>query len=338
MQIYMYFFATQIKKTKKNTKSIKNICFCAHFAPKQSKKALILHSKIITDMNIPPVVKGLLILNIAAYIVAELMGVQYSGMLSLYYYKMPFFHIWQPVTYMFMHGGIMHLLFNMFALWMFGRIMEQVWGPQRFLLYYFVCGIGAAVVQEVCQEIGLLHPYVSTVGASGAVYGILLAFGMTFPDEKIFIIPIPFPIKAKYFIGFYVVLELLEGLGARDGVAHFAHLGGMLFGAVFILLWKGLADKRRRAYSQGYWTQTSTSGYDKGGDSFIDKLSGVFQSKNKAPKMTITYGERNQDYNYNAQKKQDSEEIDRILDKVRSGGYSNLTKEEKETLFKASQK
>ena len=290
-------------------------------------------------MNIPPIVKGLLILNIVAYIFAELLGVQYSGMLALYYYKSPLFHIWQPLTYMFMHGGIMHLLFNMFALWMFGRIMEQVWGAQRFLIYYLVCGVGAAIVQEICQEVGLLHPFVSTVGASGAVYGVLLAFGMTFPDEKIFIIPIPFPIKAKYFIGFYVVLELLEGFSASDGVAHFAHLGGMLFGAIFIILWRGLAQKRKSAYGQAYWTQSSSaSSYDKGDESFVSKVSGIFNGGKKAPKMTITYGDRSQDYSYNSQKKQDSEEIDRILDKVRNSGYSNLTKEEKETLFKASQK
>ena len=290
-------------------------------------------------MNIPPIVKGLLILNIVAYIVAELIGAQYSSMLALYYYKSPLFQIWQPVTYMFMHGGIMHLLFNMFALWMFGRIMEQVWGAQRFLIYYLVCGVGAAIAQEICQEVGLLHPYASTVGASGAVYGILLAFGMTFPDEKIFIIPIPFPIKAKYFIGFYVALELFEGLAARDGVAHFAHLGGMLFGAILIILWRGLAKKRRSAFGQAYWTQSySANSYDKGGDSFSSKISDIFNGGKKTPKMTITYGDRSQDYSYNSQKKQDTEEIDRILDKVRNSGYSNLTKEEKETLFKASQK
>jgi len=287
----------------------------------------------------PPVVKGLLILNIAAFILTELIGAQYSSTLALYYYRTPLFHIWQPLTYMFMHGGFTHLLFNMFALWMFGRIIEQVWGSQRFIIYYLFCGIGAAIVQEVCQELGYIGTNVSTIGASGAVYGILLAFGMTFPNERIFIIPIPFPIKAKYFIGFYVILELLEGFGTNDGIAHFAHLGGMLFGAILIFYWRGIAKKKQASFSQGYWQQSNTyNNYDKGGESFSDKLSGLFKSKKKTPKMTITYGDRSKDYEYNVQKKQNSEEIDRILDKVRNGGYSNLTKEEKETLFKASQK
>lgn len=288
-------------------------------------------------MNLPPVVKGLLILNIAAYIIIEIFGSQ--GMFALWYYEIPYFQVWQPITYMFMHADILHLLFNMFALWMFGRIMEQVWGSHRFLLYYFVCGLGAAVVQETCQKFGIISPYSMTIGASGAVYGILLAFGMTFPNEKMFIIPIPFPIKAKYFIGFYVILELLEGFGTNDKVAHFAHLGGMLFGAILILYWRGVAKNRQKAFRQNYWNQSSTyENYDKNGEGLGNKISNMFKSKEKTPKMTITYGERRKDYEYNAQKKQNSEEIDRILDKVRNGGYSNLTKEEKETLFKASQK
>ncbi len=288
-------------------------------------------------MNIPSIVKGLLILNIVVFIIFELLGDQYSSILGLYYYRTPMFNIWQPFTYMFMHAGIMHLLFNMFALWMFGRVMEQVWGPQRFLTYYLVCGLGAAAVQEMCQEFGIISPFSMTIGASGAVYGILLAFGMTFPNERMFIIPIPFPIKAKYFIGFYIMLELLEGLGSKDGVAHFAHLGGMLFGAILIILWKKREQNRRNANSQGYWTSSSSSNkYDKGEGGITGKISNIFKSKGDSPKMTITYGDRGKDYEYNAKKKESSEEIDRILDKVRKGGYASLTDEEKATLFKAS--
>jgi len=149
----------------------------------------------------------------------------------------------------------------MFAVWMFGRVLEQVWGPKRFLTYYLICGIGAGLIQELVQyleyaftlsnydsvNLGIaggiipMEEYLNmmtTVGASGAVYGILLAFGMLFPNSQMFIFPLPFPIKAKYFVIGYAVLELFLGLGGGDGVAHFAHLGGMLFGLILIIYWR----------------------------------------------------------------------------------------------------
>lgn len=147
----------------------------------------------------------------------------------------------------------------MFAVWMFGRVLEQVWGPKRFLLYYIVCGIGAGLIQEGVQYVEYLTTWVNydgvdtgagvipmaeflnqltTVGASGAVYAILLAFGMLFPNSEMFVFPIPFPIKAKYFVLGYAVLEFLLGVSASDNVAHFAHLGGMLFGFVLIIYWR----------------------------------------------------------------------------------------------------
>jgi hypothetical protein len=241
---------------------------------------------------------------------------------------------------MFMHAGFAHLFFNMFALWMFGRVMEQAWGTKRFLLYYLVCGVGAGLVQEAGQVLGLISPYAMTVGASGAVYGILLAFGMTFPEERLFIIPIPFPIKAKYFVMFYAALEVFQGFGSSDGVAHFAHLGGMLFGLVLILYWRSQAKRHR--YGGAYWSSTSSyGGYDKGGDDgFFSKMKSAFGGdKARKPKMDVHYGgEHHSDYVYNEQKKRDNEEIDRILDKIRKNGYSCLTNEEKDTLFKASNK
>ena len=167
---------------------------------------------------------------------------------------------WSLFTYMFMHGGFQHIFFNMFALWMFGRTLEQVWGPKRFLFYYMVCGIGAGLVQELVQYIQYvteLSQYdsvntgiavipmaeylnlMTTVGASGAIYGILLAFGMLFPNSQMFVFPIPFPVKAKYFVMGYAALEIFLGLGAStDGVAHFAHLGGMIFGFILIMYWR----------------------------------------------------------------------------------------------------
>lgn len=152
------------------------------------------------------------------------------------------FEVWQLVTYMFMHGGFSHLFFNMFALWMFGRQLEYDLGLKRFLVYYFVCGIGAGVVNLIVNM--LMGTYGITVGASGAVFGILLAFGMMHPNDKIMLLIPPIPIKAKWFVIIYGVIELLEGVRASDNVAHFAHLGGMLFGAILLLWWK----KQRRIY------------------------------------------------------------------------------------------
>ena len=210
------------------------------------------------------VVKNLMAINVLMFfatIVAAKYGIDLSDYLGLHVFLADDFHPYQLVTYMFMHGGFTHLFFNMFSLYMFGCLLETVWGSKRFLIFYFVTGIGAALVQELVQYIyfemslaqythvntgAALIPMAEylnlwqTVGASGAVYGILLAFAMIFPNERMFIIPIPFPIKAKYFVMIFIVLELLLGLSnnAGDNVAHFAHLGGMLFGFLLIILWR----------------------------------------------------------------------------------------------------
>lgn len=305
-------------------------------------------------MKMPPAVKYLLLVNVVCYVLGLVLPqVQYvngsepwlNAVCGLYYFGSPNFAPYQIFTYMFMHAGFGHLFFNMFALWMFGRVMEQAWGTKRFLIYYFICGVGAGVIQELGQLFGLISPYSMTIGASGAVYGILLAFGMTFPNERLFIIPIPFPIKAKYFVMLYALLEIFQGFGSSDGVAHFAHLGGMLFGLLLILYWRNAVNRQR--YKGGYWSSPSgdsfsyESAYDKGEDSgLFSKLGRMFGGKKKKkPKMTAHFGGgRADDYAYNEQKKRDNEEIDRILDKIRKNGYSCLTDEEKNTLFKASNK
>lgn len=300
----------------------------------------------------PPAVKYLLLVNVIFYVLGLLLpqverpyGAEpiLNVLGGLYYTGSPYFAPYQFVTYMFLHGGLSHLFFNMFALWMFGRVMEQVWGTKRFLIYYFVCGVGAGVVQELGQWVGVIPEYSMTIGASGAVYGILLAFGMTFPNERLFIIPIPFPIKAKYFVMLYAVIEIIEGFSARDGVAHFAHLGGMLFGLLLILYWRKQV-KRQQFNGGNFWTSTatySTDNYNKGENSgLFGKLKNMFGGgKAKKPKMTIHYSdERVKDYEYNEQKKRDNEAIDRILDKIRKDGYASLTNEEKNILFDASNK
>ena len=138
---------------------------------------------------------------------------------------------WQLVTYMFLHADFYHIFFNLFALWIFGQALEQLWGTKRFLIYYFLTGIGAGIIQ-------LFVSSGYTIGASGAVFGILLGFGMMYPNRRIMLLFPPIPIKAKYFVGFYGALELFNGLTRVDsGIAHFAHLGGLLVGFILIKLW-----------------------------------------------------------------------------------------------------
>jgi membrane associated rhomboid family serine protease len=149
---------------------------------------------------------------------------------------------WQVLTYGFLHGSVPHVAFNMFALWMFGRELELLMGPQRFLVYYLTCVAGAGVVQLIVAKMqgGLLYP---TIGASGGVFGILLAFGMAFPNRMILLMFPPIPMKAKYMVVLFGVFELFVGVsGAVPGVAHFAHLGGMLFGFLLLKYWA----RRRR--------------------------------------------------------------------------------------------
>lgn len=224
-----------------------------------------------TDM--PTVTKNLIIINVLCYlgsIVATRYGIDLNQYLGLHFFMAEDFNLAQLFTYMFMHANLQHIFFNMFAVWMFGRVLEHTWGARRFLFYYILCGIGAGIVQEAVQYIhyvtelssydsvnmgGTIIPmaqylnYMTTVGASGAVFAILLAFGMLFPNQQLFIFPLPVPIKAKYFVIGYAVIELALGISnnASDNVAHFAHLGGMIFGLVLILYWKK-KDKNNGTY------------------------------------------------------------------------------------------
>lgn len=304
--------------------------------------------------NIPPITKNLIIINVLfffAMLVGERYHIDLTNELGLHFFLASDFKIYQLFTYMFMHANITHILFNMFAVWMFGRVMESYWGGRRFLLYYIVCGVGAGLIQELTQYVSYLwqgldaYDFVNTgvvrmhmadflnrwttVGASGAVYGILLAFGMTFPEERLFIFPLPVPIRAKIFVMVYAVLELLSGLGnPGDNVAHFAHLGGMIFGFLLIMYW------RRNNGGRSYYSSN---------ESVLKRVKRWINDKKKTfsytkPKMTASAGGRRDDYEYNARKKAASDEIDRILEKVKKGGYQSLTDEEKRKLFDASQR
>lgn len=183
----------------------------------------------------PPAVKHLLIVNVLVFIAMGTPGIgpflQQYGM--LYPLGSGYFHVWQLVTYMFLHASLGHIFFNLFALWMFGQSLENFWGTRRFTVYYFLTGIGAALLHMMIGGGGA-----PTLGASGAVYGILLAFGMMFPERRIMLLFPPIPIKAKYFVAIFGVIELVSGISrANSGVAHFAHLGGMLVGFILIKYW-----------------------------------------------------------------------------------------------------
>ena len=188
--------------------------------------------------NTPPVVKNLIIANCIIYLAAMLLP-RFNWLAYdwgvLYWFGSPHFHSWQYVTYMFLHASVSHLFFNMFALWMFGRTLEYELGSRRFLTYYVVCGVGAALVQMgVAWATGDYG--IQLLGASGAVMGLLLAFGVMHPNSVIMLLIPPIPMKAKYFVIGYAVVELFCGWRGWDaGVAHFAHVGGMLWG--WLLLW-----------------------------------------------------------------------------------------------------
>ena len=303
--------------------------------------------------NIPTMTKNLLIINVLAYLatsVLQMRGVDLKSLLGLHFFLASDFHIYQFLTYMFLHGSFTHILFNMFALWMFGSVIERVWGPRKFLFYYICCGIGAGFTQELVQYADYsiqgiaAYQYVNaggvqmttnayiniwtTIGASGAVYGILLAFGMIFPNERLFIIPFPFPIKAKWLIVGYVAIELFSAMsGPGDGVAHMAHLGGMLFGFLLIRYWQKHPD------SSGRFGRSN-------GMEFFDNMKRKFEERQRNSRMNAERQQtrRETDEEYNARQRQNQEEIDAILDKIRKSGYECLTKEEKQKLFDQSKK
>lgn len=201
--------------------------------------------------NLPIITRYLLIANFVIFFLAGILertfGIDLNTIGGLHYYSAHSFHWWQPLTYMFLHADMSHILFNMLAVWMFGATLENAWGARRYLIYYLVCGIGAAIIQEGVWSMMPFHPlqleFLNTIGASGAVFGILFAFGWLFPDTPMFILFIPVPIRARTIVIIYALIELFAGMGNMmgthiDNVAHFAHLGGMLFGWLLLLYWR----------------------------------------------------------------------------------------------------
>lgn len=235
--------------------------------------------------RITETIKHLLIINVLFFIATQLYGEQMYELFSLYFPKNEHFQLWQIITHMFMHGGFMHILFNMYALWAFGSPLEQMWGRNKFLFFYISAGLGAALIHigvncyyynagmSALMEAGLAESSIfeiinsgqystdwyniadrstidnflgafntPVVGASGAIYGILVAFGMSFPNSELFLIFLPVPIKAKFFIPVLIALDLFSGVTGYSlfgqGIAHFAHVGGALFGFLMMWYWK----------------------------------------------------------------------------------------------------
>ncbi|MDR3696884.1 rhomboid family intramembrane serine protease [Mucilaginibacter sp.] len=219
--------------------------------------------------NLTPVVKYLLLANLICFIPFIVLSngqydVKIVSNLGVFYFNSPFFRPWQIITYMFIHGGWAHILFNMFALFSFGPILEYAIGPKKFFNLYFICGIGAIAFQMIVQAyevhamtgsftvppFDIRDPSVPdqlkaiyfgpVVGASGAIFGVLVAFAMLYPDLELMLLFVPVPIKAKYIIPIYIIIELISGFGqfAGDNVAHFAHLGGALLGFIMIKIWR----------------------------------------------------------------------------------------------------
>ena len=266
---------------------------------------------------LPTMVKHLLIINVLMYLAYYVLLKQ--GIINLNYYlgiwslSTGLFRIWQPLTYMFMHGSFDHLFFNMFSLWMFGSALENYWGSKRFLFYYLVCGIGAGLLNMLVPGAHV------SVGASGAVYALLLAFGMMWPNNYIYLYFLV-PIRTKWFIIGMIVIELFEGIfRSSDGIAHFAHLGGMLIGFLIILYWKRhgdmMSDFSIKNWFKSLKNRKKYTPYEE------------IHDQTRVPRS---------DEEYNRQRAEKERDIDAILDKVAKNGYESLTLEEKEFLFKNS--
>ena len=207
--------------------------------------------------NMPTAIRHIIVINVLIMVMTYLNEDFMYEKFALFYPTSPFFHWWQPVTHMFMHGGIWHLFFNMYTLFIFGSVLERVWGTRKFLIFYFVTGLGAAAIHTGVEWIQMqswltqaaegsyaaqasIHALkmTPTVGASGAIYGVLMGYAMLYPDSVLTLIFPPISLKAKWFVLIFAAIELLTGLtGTGGGIAHFAHLGGLIFG--FLLIWYG---------------------------------------------------------------------------------------------------
>ncbi len=186
------------------------------------------------SQKIPPVVLNLIIINAIVFLAQLVFDStwQLTDRIALYPYNSGLFEPYQLVTHMFAHGGWLHIIFNMYALWLFGSVLERIWGPKKFLIFYLVCGLAAGLTQMFFVSTG------AAIGASGAIMGLLAGFAYTFPNTEFYIIPIPFPIKAKWMAAIYACIDLFGGFsGGGDNIAHFAHIGGLVMGLILVIIW-----------------------------------------------------------------------------------------------------
>ncbi len=285
----------------------------------------------------PPVIKNLLIINGVVFFIqifGEQVGIgsgySFSDVIMKYFSLIPLegiggasFYPWQLITYQFMHGSFAHIFFNMFSLWMFGMEIENMWGSKKFLYYYLLCGIAAGIFHLVLSPI-LTGGNAPTIGASGAIFGVLVAFGMVFPNRYIFLYFL-FPVKAKYLITFFILIEIFAIDSAATTVAHLAHLGGALAGFIFIMF-----DPRTDAEIKYLFKKTPYNRTAKPFNPF-----GGFKNRMKKKE------EPEEAKFYEIKEEKDTisqEDIDKILDKISRSGYQNLTEKEKRILFEASKK
>lgn len=280
----------------------------------------------------PPVIKNLLIINGVIFAITLIMEqLVFNGMPGIYIVDKWFalnplaegynFQIWQLITYQFLHANFSHILFNMFGLWMFGMEIENIWGSRKFLYFYLLCGVVAGLFNLFLTPL-LGAPPAFTVGASGAIYGVLIAFGLFFPNRYIFLYFF-IPVKAKYLIGFFVILEFFM-VNSGGNVAHLAHLGGALAGFVFILLDSKSNIELKNIFRKNTFQQKTPLNP-------FGKMANPFKKK---PDIQDAHF-----YDLESGQRDISQaEIDEILDKISNSGYQNLTEQEKKVLFEASKK
>ena len=280
--------------------------------------------------RLPSVTRNLIIINfvcwLADILVSRTLGIDFTSLFGLHYFASQGFMLWQPFTYMFMHANFGHIFFNMFAVLMFAPPLEERWGSKRFLIYYLVCGVGAGLVQELVWWLfaSQYAMYAVTIGASGAVFGILFAFGWLFPDVKMFLLFVPIPIPARVFVTLYAFFELWQGIApsAGDNVAHFAHLGGMLFGWLLLLWWR---RKDRSTFS--------ATPYE---SKVVHWIRSKIKSgrRRKAERMSQDYSNYHYQDPIADDKTDEQREKDRILENIKHNGYESLTEDEKRKIFR----
>jgi len=294
----------------------------------------------------PPVIKNLLTINGVIFLLQSMgSGITANGstlneIITKYFALIPIqgiaglnefgkfitmsFYLWPLISYQFLHGCFCHILFNMFALWMFGMEIENLWGSKKFLYFYLLCGVAAGLTQLFISPL-LTNRIGPTVGASGAIYGVLIAFAMMFPNRYIFLYFL-IPVKAKYFIGFLVLMQLMFFSGGESNIAFLAHLGGALAG--FLYVWfdpRSNSEIRSVFRRSSYRTSTPFNPFG--------AMSEKFKKKTRPDIEDAKYYEIEDE-----EEKITQQQIDEILDKISQSGYQNLTEKEKKILFEASRK